>query len=136
MPVSLAPRTRPDIYIIQASAIVKGLGTALIWQIGLTFVLSTLYYMMSFNTELMNSLLLVITGFSAIAGGLTAARQARFRGWLHGGLAGLALAAFAWTIQAAGIVGTNPTLISTVYACLAAAILGGIGGIIGMTISD
>ncbi|HHY38473.1 MAG TPA: TIGR04086 family membrane protein [Clostridia bacterium] len=122
------PKTPPP---LDAASILKGLIFTLAIVVISAVVLSLVVYTTNMTERSLPLIFKLISTFSIAFGGAVAARKAHARGWLHGGLVGIAFVVlcffFSYAFHAQGI-----TLASIGKEFVLALISGIVGGVIGV----
>lgn len=119
--------------LVDPASILKGLIFTLVIVVISAVVLSMVVYATNVTERSFPLVFKLITTFSIAFGGAVAARKTRVRGWLHGGLVGVAFVIicffFSYAFQAEGI-----SLASVGKEFVLGLISGVVGGVIGVNI--
>lgn len=136
VPQSQGPKVSPKNVskappLVDAASILKGLIFALAIVTLSAVVLSLVVYTTNMTERSLPLVFKLISTFSIAFGGAVAARKTQARGWLHGGLVGIAFVIlcvfFSYAFQAEGI-----TLASIGKEFVLALISGIVGGVVGV----
>ena len=113
--------------------ILKSVGMAYLITLLIFLVLAIILTYMEFPEAMVPSAVVITTLISIMLAGTSAARRARTRGWINGGLAGLVYMIILYIISSSTIV--NFRIDQYVWAMLISGILAGaLGGVVGINL--
>ena len=116
------------------NAVFKGVAAALVITIAGSAIMGSVYHLTALSEESLPQASASLLYFSIFAGSVVAAREAAYKGFLHGAMVALMFILVSWLV-AKLFMGLQASFVYTVQKALIAIISGAIGGIFGVGIS-
>lgn len=119
---------------LNTSAVLKGLVAALVITVTGCALMGTVYHLTALSEESLPRTSASLFYLSIFAGSVVAARQAAYKGFLHGVIVALMFVLVSWLV-AKFFMGLGVSFIYTVQKALISIVSGALGGILGVGFS-